>query len=258
MNATPRLVLGLALFLVSAGVAHAQSDNPPMPGFDAAGSDERAIAIADEVMAALGGRNAWDDTRYLTWKFFGRRTHVWDKHTGNLRYENEDTLVLMNLGTKTGRVFEAGTEVTDAAALEEALHGAESAWINDSYWVFMPFKLKDTGVTLRYGGTAETVAGEQADVLVLTFEGVGRTPENRYRVYVDEDSRRVVQWDYFQKADDPEPRFQIPWLEWKRYGDIFLSASRGERRHENVAVLENVPESVFTSPDPVDVLQYRR
>jgi hypothetical protein len=248
------MIVAIAL----AATVAAQSDNPPMPGFDGAGSDDEAIAIADEVMEALGGRQAWDETRYLTWKFFGRRTHVWDKHTGNLRYENDDTLVLMNLRTKAGRVWKAGQEVTDAAARDEALQGGESAWINDSYWMFMPYKLKDTGVTLKYLGKGTTLAGDSADVLELTFENVGRTPENKYHVYVDDDSRLVVQWDYFPKASDPEPRFQLPWLEWERQGGIMLSPSRGERRHEDVYVLSGVPDSVFESPEPVSVTQYKK
>ncbi len=51
----------------------AQSENPPMPGFDAEGSDPEAIAAADEVMESLGGRRAWDESRYLTWKFYDRK-----------------------------------------------------------------------------------------------------------------------------------------------------------------------------------------
>ena len=257
MTGTRRLgwvVVGLAF----ATLVGAQSDNPAMPGFDLDGSDAEAIEIADEVMEALGGRQAWDDTRCITWKFFGRRTHVWDKHTGNLRYENEDTLVLMNLNTKTGRVWKAGQEVTDPAERDEALKGGESAWINDAYWVFMPYKLKDTGVTLKYLGKGTTQAGASADVLELTFKNVGRTPENKYHVYVDDESRLVTQWDYYPQASDAEPRFQLPWLEWERHGAILLSASRGERQHEDVAVLAGVPDSVFESPDPVNVLQYKR
>jgi hypothetical protein len=248
------MVLGLA---VAAG-AGAQSPNPAMPGFNAAGSDAKAIEVADEVMDALGGRQAWDDTRFLTWKFFGGRTHVWDKTTGNLRFENEDTLVLMNLNTKAGRVWKAGQEVTDAAARDDVLRGGESAWINDAYWVFMPYKLKDTGVTLKYVGKGTTLAGASADVIELTFENVGRTPENKYHVYVDDRSRLVTQWDYYPKAADPEPRFQLPWLDWSRHGAIMLSASRGERQHEDLAVLEGVPDAVFESPEPVNILQYER
>jgi hypothetical protein len=233
-----------------------QSAKPALPGIDAEGSDPRAIAIADEVMEALGGREAWDATRFLTWKFFGRRTHVWDKTTGNLRFENEDTLVLMNLNTKKGRVWEGGVPVTDAAAVAEALDRAEGAWINDSYWVFMPYKLEDPGVTLSYLGKGRTEAGEEADVLQLTFEGVGRTPQNKYHVFVDADSRLVTQWDYYENASDPEPRFKIPWLGWTEMGGILLSADRGERRHENLAVLRDVPASVFTSPATVDPMRY--
>ena len=34
--------------------------------------------------------------------------------------------------------------------------------------------------------------------------------------------------------------------------------ARGERRHEDLAVLEGVPDSVFASPEAVNILQYER
>lgn len=248
----------VALGFAAASLAAAQSPYPSAPGFDEAGSDPRAVEIADEVMEALGGYEAWDRTRYVTWSFFGRRTHVWDKHAGRLRFENGDTLVLMNLHSREGRVWRSGAEVTDSAALEEALDRAHGAWINDSYWVFMPYKLKDTGVTLEYLGERATEAGAPADVLELTFEDVGRTPQNKYHVYVDKRSRLVTQWDYYSEASDPEPQFRIPWREWTTHGDILLSADRGERRHQALAVLEDVPDSVFESPEPANVSRYAK
>ena len=132
------------------------TDNPPASGFDLEGSDTQAIAIADQVMERLGGRDAWDQTRFLTWNFFGRRRHLWDKHTGDLRVEGTDReteepyLILMNLGSGKGRAWSAGEEILDPEALTEMLDFGEAVWINDSYWIFMPFKLKDSGVTLRY------------------------------------------------------------------------------------------------------------
>ena len=74
--------------------------NPALPGFDEAGSDPRAIEIADAVMERLGGRANWDATRYLTWRFFGKRLHVWDKWTGDLRFEQGDLVVLMNIHSR--------------------------------------------------------------------------------------------------------------------------------------------------------------
>ena len=59
----------LLVFFFCIGLAHA-ADNPPAPGFNTADSDPKAIALADEVMAAMGGRANWDATRYITWRFF--------------------------------------------------------------------------------------------------------------------------------------------------------------------------------------------
>ncbi len=128
----------------------------------------------------------------------------------------------------------------------------ESAWINDSYWMFMPYKLKDSGVTLRYVGSGTMQDGREAEVLELTFEGVGRTPENKYHVYVADDTGLVEQWDFYRHADDPEPAFQIPWHDWKRHGEILLSGDRGESGHTDIAVYDEVPRTVFTDPAPVD------
>lgn len=67
--------------------AETANPNPPAQGFNAAASDARAINIADSVMLAMGGRRAWDNTRLLQWEFFGRRTLLWDKSTGDVRIE---------------------------------------------------------------------------------------------------------------------------------------------------------------------------
>ncbi|MFQ5526683.1 MAG: energy transducer TonB [Thermoanaerobaculia bacterium] len=233
--------------------------NPAAPGFLADESDAEAIALADRVMTRLGGREAWDTTRYVTWRFFGRRLHVWDRHSGDIRVEGTDReteepyLVLMNLHTKQGRAWQAGQEVSDPESLSKLLELGESAWINDSYWVFMPFKLKDTGVALRHIGQGELLDGRPAEVLELTFREVGRTPENKYHVYVAGESGLVEQWDFFTTASDEAPRFQIPWRNWRRHGSILLSDDRGRGQHTGIAVLEEVPTAAFSSPEPVDL-----
>ena len=239
-------------------LAHAAEENPPAEGFNLDGSDAKAIEIADQVMETMGGRGAWDDTRYLTWNFFDRRRHVWDKQTGDIRVEGvrrEDEkpyLILMNIHSMEGRAWLDGDEVTDPSELSEMLDQGEAAWINDSYWVFMPYKLKDSGVTLRYIGSDEMLDDRPAQVLQLTFEEVGRTPENRYLVYVADDSGLVEQWDFFEKAADTEPGFQVPWHDWRWYGKIMLSDDRGRSGHTGLAVLETLPASVLSSPEPVD------
>lgn len=232
--------------------------NAAAPGFLAEESDAEAIALADRVMLRMGGRRAWDATRFVTWKFFGNRFHVWDKHTGDIRVEGTDRetkepfVILMNLHTKLGRAWRAGAEVTDAEELGKMLELGESAWINDAYWMFMPYKIKDTGVALRYRGPGRLLDGRAAEVIELTFREVGRTPENKYEVYVANDTGLVEQWDFYANAADESPRFQVPWRNWRRYGSILLSDDRGRGRHTDIAVFDQLPPEVFSDPIPVD------
>jgi hypothetical protein len=245
-----RRVFAASTLLGLSFAALAFSENPPAPGFNAAGSDPRAVEIADQVMSAMGGRPSWDATRFLTWNFFGLRTHLWDRWTGDLRFQQADQLVLMNINTKAGRVFRGGQEVTDEAERAKVLDGTYKAWINDSYWLLMPYKLKDSGVTLGYKGEGKLADGRAADVLQLTFEGVGVTPENKYDVYVSRDKHLVEQWSYYAKFTDPEPRFTTPWASWERHGQVLLSGDRGERKLTGIRVFEELPRSVFEDPAP--------
>ncbi len=228
------------------------TDNPHMEGFNLKDSDARAIEIADQVMAALGGRKNWDDTRYITWNFFGRRRHVWDKWSGNLRMESKDGVVLMNLNTGRGRAWEDGQEIAHPDSLAERLKFAKSAWINDGYWLLMPYKLKDTGVTLKYMGETTLENYGPSDILQLTFTEVGDTPQNKYWVYVNRESKLVVYWSYFSDAGDSEPRISTPWGGWRRHGNIMLSGDRGPNRQlSEIGVFSELAGSVFTSPAPV-------
>ena len=177
---------------------------------------------------------------------------MWDKWTGDIRFEQDDLTVLMNIHSREGRAFAAGVEISDPDTLAARLDQGYRAWINDSYWLVMPYKLKDTGVTLRYRGPGPTEDGRPAEVVELTFKDVGVTPQNKYAVWIDRESRLVTQWAFYRDADDDEPRFTGPWTNWQRHGSILLSDGRGERGHTGVAVFDELPESVFTSPEPVE------
>ncbi len=206
------------------------------------GSDPRAVQIAEEVLDALGGAEAWDRARVLEWNFFGRRSHVWDKWTGDYRLDDGTKVVLMNLNSGQGRVFVDGQEVTDAASNAKELARAKSVWINDSYWLVMPYKLLDPGVTLRDVGQRKLSDGKPADVIALTFEGVGDKPRNKYEVFVSQGDRRVEQWAYFQDRDDAEPKFTSPWTGWHAVGGIQLCGGRGpDREISAIAVLDAPP-----------------
>ncbi len=251
-----RLGLFLALFGTGLNLSSAEP-NPPAPEFNLAGSDPRAVAVADQVMTALGGRKAWDETHYITWRFFGGRRHVWDKYTGRLRYEDKGLVVLMNLNTTSGRAWQDGVEITNADSLADMLRRAQGAWVNDSYWLLMPYKLKDSGVTLLDLGVGQDSQGNACDVLQLTFKNVGLTPDNKYHILVDRSTHLVSEWTYWKDAAVDEPRSLGPWRDWQRYGKIMLAPNHGERQHTEIGVFRTLPDHVFETPAPFVLADYQ-
>lgn len=245
----------LAILLASACFAQ---KNPAAPGFDAAGSDAKAIEIADQVMENMGGRKNWDKTRYIAWNFFGSRKLLWDKWTGNVRVDNvnNDQTILLNINTDKGRVFKYGKEQTAADSIAKFVKSGKGAWINDSYWLLMPFKLKDSGVTLKYLGEDKTQDGVEADVLQLTFKSVGNTPDNKYKVWVKKTNPMVWQWAYYPKFDAEKPGFIRPWTDYKQHGKIMISGERGDRDLTDIMVFDKLPESIFTDFKRPDLSQY--
>jgi len=222
--------------------------NPAMEGFDSIGSDPAAIQLADSIMHAMGGRENWDKTRYISWTFFGRRDLVWDKFTGRVRIfsKPDTTTYLVNINTGEGRVKIKDTEITEPDSLKKLLNKAKSMWINDSYWLVMPFKLKDDGVTLKYMGE-DTLKGTLFNTLVLTFKDVGVTPQNKYKLYVDIKDKLVRNWAYFSNASQDTANFVRPWDNYQRYGSILISADRSDKAGpSNVKVDETLPDAVFT------------
>ena len=224
--------------------------NPAVEGFNLVDSDERAIAIADEVMEAMGGRAAWDASRYIGWTFFGRRSHLWDKEgkMNRLEIPSDSLTMIINLEHKTGQVSKNGIKLTDTDSIAKYIGQGYNMWINDSYWLVMPFKLKDAGVTLKSMGQDTTTLGAKADVLELTFAGVGKTPDNKYEVYVDKTSRLVTQWDFYTKYSDTISRFQSPWPNYKRYGDLLLSGGQiAGNQLTDISVSQTVEAGLFSA-----------
>ena len=204
------------------------NENLDEPGFKRDSSDAKAIQIADEVMHAMGGKTAWNNTRVIEWDFFGIRHHIWDKFTGDIRINAPSISILMNIHTMKGRVKKDSIELENPDSIAFYLQKGKHWWINDSYWLVMPFKLKDSGVTLKYLGIDTAFKNTYSHVLSLTFDNVGNTPHNKYKVYVDTVSHLVVQWAYYPNFDMDTPAFILPWGKYEKYGDILLSSFRGK------------------------------
>ena len=230
-------------------------------------SDPRALEVADHVMASLGGKQAWDRTRFLRFGFGSERdgkwqgrTHHWDKWTGRYRVEGtgrdgKPYVILMNLNTRDGQAWVDGQPVT-GDALKQLLERGYGMWVNDTYWLLMPYKMRDPGVTLKYAGEERGENGAMYDKVQLSFDNVGLTPKDTYWVWVNRGTGMVDRWDYVLKGESAPPT-TWQWVGWKKYGDIMLAGERINAKENeklllpDIAVMDSVPDSVFTSPDPV-------
>ena len=234
------------------------NDNPAAKTYQKAifeqGIPSTSFAVEDIQKEYERMKNLGVKTRYVTWRWLDKRLNVWDKWTGDIRVASKISIVIMNLNSKWGRAWKTGSEITDPDELQRALDYGYETWMNDSYWVFMPFKLKDPGVILEYISEGE-IEGSPVDILGVTFKNVGKTPENKYHIYVDKESKLLVWWDYYMDAADEQPRFKMPWKNYQKYGDIWLSDDRGLRKHTDLAVFEELPDSVFQSFERLDLVK---
>lgn len=214
-------------------------------------SDAKAIELAKKTEEAMGGREAYDKLRYITWNFFDTRLHLWDKHENRHRVQGleEDFVAIIDLDTKEGVVLKEGERLENPEEKQQFLNTAYELWINDSYWLVMPWKLRDPGVTLKYAREDKTEDGRDADVLTMTFEAVGVTPENKYEVFIDKETHLVTQWSFFPTAADTEPRFVLPWANWKAYSGVQFSDNRGKHNMGPVGVHDKVDETLFESTE---------
>ncbi len=277
----------LALLLPLLCAAPARAAAPPQ-AFDPTQSDPRALAIADLVMAALGGARAWEQTRFLYFAFAverdsGRavyRSHLWDRWDGRLRYQatgrdGTPVVVLMDVNSRRGEAYRLPREAPapggplegggapaapvrlDPDSSRPVLDEAYEAWINDTYWLLMPYKMKDPGVRLKYAGEASR-DGVEYDLIELTFDDVGLTPRDRYWAHVNRRTHLMDRWSYVLQDDPPgrEPTIW-DWTGWTRRGLILLCPEKVSKRkgavvkirHTLLDVYDALPDVYFSTPD---------
>ena len=136
----------------------------------------------------MGGQDAWNAAHCVRFDFKvsiggetkADRSHLWDKQTGRYRFEEKNQVVLMNLADKQGTAYLDGKKMEGPGAAK-AIDGAYKAYVNDFYWLAMPWKWMDAGVNLKYIGK-KPQGGEDCEVVELSFEKVGLTPGDRWCV----------------------------------------------------------------------------
>ena len=171
MTRSASMVTGLVTSLVTRSILSAVLLLPLAALAQGTQGTPSPTAIADQVMTAMGGQKAWDDTHYLRFTFAGRRTH----HLGQVDRPppaRRDGPGRQEVRRPRKHQHPRGPPGWTAsrwrATSSEWLERGYGAWVNDTYWLLMPYKLQDPGVNLAYAGE-ETIDGKTYDKLDLTF-----------------------------------------------------------------------------------------
>ncbi len=240
---TPRVaVLAALALLVVASCMPAPPADPKV----------RAEQIADQVMDALGGKRAWDGLRGLRWSFGvsvndsvkSERRHAWDRTTGQHRVEGvnragQKYVIFHTVGDTTqGAAWVDGVAI-EGDSLHKLVKRAEALWINDTYWMLMPYKLRDPGVTLAWAGDT-TLENHHYDRIALSFANVGMTPGDHYWVWVDRSDRRVTRWDMVLEGDTPPPA-TYSWEGWEQHEGLWFPTAH---RRDSTNIFTNKVETV--------------
>ena len=255
----------LCVFLAVWGAGCAPAAEPP--------ALSKGEALAEEMVEAMGGREAFEGLRFLRFDWtvvregeeVARIPHLWDCHTGRYRVEwetreDEQVQALFNINTKEGRVWKNGAEVTAKEERDELLEHAYGRFINDSYWLLMPWKLRDPGVKLEHLGEREA-DGKIYEVLHVSFEKVGLTPGDQYWAFVNPETKIMERWAYFLQSHEGEPSLEgarpYAWRNWEKVGAMMLAREKVSLDPERegmvhfpvLAALDELDDKVFESPD---------
>lgn len=174
-----------------------------------------ADSFADSV-ALAHGYAAWSDVRRVDFDFVVEVNDTPRVDRGWTWYPRRDSVVL---SAGDGLLsFVRGGDL-DSAALE-----ADGQFINDSYWVMMPFYLvwSEGGYspTVTRGVTAP-LSGAPATMLTVAYgaEG-GYTPGDAYDLYVDAD-HRLTEW-VFRRGGGEEATMTTAWTGYRDVEGLLL------------------------------------
>jgi len=209
--------------------------------FDRAGSDPKALAIADKVVAAAGGTERWNQAKQIKWseeyanngKTVLSMEEAWDRwngrhHTrlhkaGDATYDVDtshnptqskragegDVVVMRKLYEDVGNAFfdsGHGLLPLNAPDVPRAVTTARERWQFDTAALCMPFLLEEPGAKLAYVGEARGEADKPPlDDIKVTFDPKDPSRTSTYHVMVDRETNLIDRIEIVE-AGQPDNR----------------------------------------------------
>ena len=173
-------------------------------------------AIPSEAVniAKAHGIEQWDAVQEISFRFnisrdsmtFGRSWR-WNPKSGDVtRYTDMDTVSY------------------NRAAMDSAQMAVDRQFINDKFWLLIPFQLVwDNGVTYSDSKAAVApISGEPMQVLTIQYaDSVGYTPGDAYDIFYDNQSI-IREWQY-RREGNPTPNLVNTFTSYQTFNGLVLA-----------------------------------
>lgn len=128
--------------------------------------------------------------------------------TFNVRLPDKEIHRSWEVRLPENRIFMDGREV-----------GETGAFVNDVHWLLFPLKAwearEQTDVFVQHG-VASPVTGQRLTEVTVQYKGSkGFTPDDMYKLYVD-DAHIIREWAYYRGGQSPPARVTT----WEAYRDV--------------------------------------
>ena len=201
----PHIAIMISLLAVTVATSRAEEQ-----------SGDKAQQLATDVWKASGGEN-WAKVKELQFTFAVEQQgkplfsaqHSWNVATGTDEVKWTDKEGKEHLAT-----VKPGAPVQDDEGRK-----AYARWVNDSYWLLAPLKIRDPGVKVEYGGPKD-LNGVACETLSLSFDQVGLTPTDKYVLYIDPQTKLLRAWDYIPSSGTG---MQATWEKFQSAGGLNLA-----------------------------------
>lgn len=151
-------------------------------------SNEPKLTIAEKIANAHGFEN-WDKVSEIQFKFGKKRLWNWNPKTDDIKLTTDRDTVIYN-----------------RKSIDINSHKADEAFINDKFWLLIPFQLVwDTSATISEP-TEEMapIAKTKMNKITLTYSKKGGyTPGDGYDIFYD-NNFIIKEW-VFRRGNNPEP-----------------------------------------------------
>ncbi len=160
-----------------------------------------AEELADEMLRTLN-KSAFDTLSLIKFTYPGGHSYEWNRAENSVRVMWDDNDVYLDLETRKD----------EFSSLE---YEAYEYFINDSFWLIAPFKVRDTGVV------RSTVDVEGGRGLLVTYTMGGETPGDSYLWIIDEEGFPKA-WKLWT-SNVPIGGLKVKWGGWVEKQGVWFS-----------------------------------